>query len=117
MDSVLWVGSQGGLEANLIQRASIPYMEIPAAGVHGVAWYQLPKNLYKLLQGFFESRKILSEFQPECIFFTGGFVAIPMAFAAQKVPKIVFVPDIEPGLALKVLARLADAIAVTVEES
>ena len=65
----------------------------------------------------FESRKILSEFHPECIFFTGGFVAIPMAFAAQKVPKIVFVPDIEPGLALKVLARLADIIAVTVEES
>jgi len=117
MDSVLWVGSQGGLEANLIQRAGIPYREIPAAGVHGIAWYQLPKNIFKLLQGFFESRKILSEFHPEGIFFTGGFVAIPMAFAAQKVPKIVFVPDIEPGLALKVLARLADTIAVTVEES
>jgi undecaprenyldiphospho-muramoylpentapeptide beta-N-acetylglucosaminyltransferase len=117
MDSILWVGSQGGLEANLIQRAGIPFREIPAAGVHGISWYQLPKNLLKLLQGYFKSREILSEFHPDGIFFTGGFVAIPMAFAAQKVPKIVFVPDIEPGLALKVLARLADTIAVTVEET
>jgi UDP-N-acetylglucosamine--N-acetylmuramyl-(pentapeptide) pyrophosphoryl-undecaprenol N-acetylglucosamine transferase len=49
--------------------------------------------------------------------FTGGYVAVPMALAGYRLPSVLFVPDIEPGLALKVLARLADRIAVTAEDT
>ena len=36
-ESVLWIGSVGGMEADLVNRAGIPYRAIPAGGVHGVS--------------------------------------------------------------------------------
>jgi len=105
------------MEAGLIQRESIPYETIPAAGVHGVGLRHLPGNLLQLLRGFFKSRKLLDTFRPNVLLFTGGFIAVPMALAAIKYPSLLFVPDIEPGLALKSIARFADHIAVSAEDS
>lgn len=121
---VLWVGSEGGMEADLVKRAGVPFQSIPAAGVHGVGWRALPGNLARLARGLLASLRILGEFRPDVLFFTGGYLAAPMAAAARlrsirgKRPQILlFVPDIEPGLALKTLARFADWIAVSVEKS
>jgi len=105
------------MEADLVKRAGIPYEEISAAGVHGVGLAALPGNLLQLSQGYLESRHILGRFRPDVLFFTGGYVAIPMAFAGHSRPSLLYVPDIEPGLALKTLARSADRIAVTTDTS
>ncbi len=116
-DPVLWVGGIEGMEADLVQRAGLAYRAIPAAGVHGVGLRTLPGNILKLMRGYFASRRILKQFAPDVLLFTGGYVAIPMAFAGRKFPSLVYVPDIEPGLALKTLSRYADTIAITAEES
>src|SRR5512134_2103723 len=42
---ILWVGSVGGMEAELVKREGLRYTEIPAAGVHGVGLRRLPGNL------------------------------------------------------------------------
>ncbi len=117
VEQVLWVGGEGGIESTLVPRAGIPYQTVPAAGVHGVGLRTLPGNLIKLLRGFFAARKIIRQFQPQVMFFTGGYVMIPVALAGFNVTKLLFVPDIEPGLALKTMARLANRIAVTVEDA
>jgi UDP-N-acetylglucosamine--N-acetylmuramyl-(pentapeptide) pyrophosphoryl-undecaprenol N-acetylglucosamine transferase len=121
---ILWVGSQGGMEGDLVTRAGVPFRSIPAAGAHGVGLRALPGNLWQLWLGFVASRRFLREFRPDVLFFTGGYVAMPMAFAGRlpirnmKRPRsLLFVPDIEPGLALKILARFADQIALTAQES
>ena len=116
-DSVLWVGGRGGIEENLVTRRDIPFKAIPAAGVHGVGLKRLPGNIWKLFQGFFASTRILREFNPDALLFTGGYVAFPMAVAALRRPSLLYVPDIEPGLALKALARFADRIALTTDTS
>jgi len=115
--SILWVGGQGGMEEALITRQDIPYKSIPAAGVHGVGLKKLPGNIWKLLKGFVSSVSILREFRPDALLFTGGYVAFPMAVAAMRKPSLLYVPDIEPGLALKALARFSDRIALTTETS
>ncbi len=114
---VLWVGSEGGMEADLITRTGLEFRTIQAAGIHGVSLTKLPSNLAKLVQGIQQSKKILEEFQPDVLFFTGGYVAIPMALAGRKLKSLLYVPDIEPGLALKTLARFSDHIALTTSES
>ncbi len=111
------MGGEGGMEARLVERASVPFKAIPAAGLHGVDLRKLPGNLAALSQGVFASRKILSEFKPDVLFFTGGFVAVPMALAGRKLPSLLYVPDIEPGMALKALAYFAKRIILTTEES
>jgi UDP-N-acetylglucosamine--N-acetylmuramyl-(pentapeptide) pyrophosphoryl-undecaprenol N-acetylglucosamine transferase len=70
-----------------------------------------------LTRGYFASRKILKAFKPDVLLFTGGFVAVPMALAGIPVQSLLYVPDIEPGLALKTIARYSDHIAVTTPES
>ncbi len=105
------------MEAKLVERNGISFEAIPAAGVHGVGMRALPHNLWQLNRGVWASRRILREFPPDVLFFTGGYVAVPMALAGWKVPTLLFVPDIEPGLALNTLARFADRIALTSEAS
>jgi UDP-N-acetylglucosamine--N-acetylmuramyl-(pentapeptide) pyrophosphoryl-undecaprenol N-acetylglucosamine transferase len=48
---------------------------------------------------------------------TGGFVGVPAALAGGGVRKVLYVPDIEPALAARMIARLASVVAVTAEES
>lgn len=105
------------MEADLVTRAGVPFTAIPAAGVHGVGLRALPANLTRLVRGVLAARRILAEFKPDVIFFTGGYVAAPMAVAGFRVPILLYVPDIEPGLALRFLSRFSRVIALTAEES
>ncbi len=114
---VLWVGGENGMESELVTRLNIPFTGIPAAGVHGVGLRTLPGNILRLLRGRIASSRILKEFRPDVLFFTGGYVAAPMAVAARHYPSLLYVPDIEPGLALKFLARFSDRIALSAEDS
>lgn len=113
----LWVGGEGSMEESLVKRHGIPFQSIPAAGVHGVSPTVLPRNFLMLARGVLASYGILNDFEPDVLFFTGGYVAAPMAFAGRSFPSLLYVPDIEPGMAIKSIARFADIIAVTTEQS
>jgi undecaprenyldiphospho-muramoylpentapeptide beta-N-acetylglucosaminyltransferase len=112
---VLWVGGEGGMEASLVQREGIAFMAVPAAGVHGVGLRQLPRNVLQLARGVPAARRVITRFQPDALLFTGGYVGVPVALAAGRQPRVAYVPDIEPGLALKVVCRGAEAVCVTAE--
>ena len=105
------------MEAELVQREGIAFESIPAAGVHGVGLKKLPGNILNLLKGMVKSRRILKRFKPDVLLFTGGYVAAPMAIVATRYPSVLFVPDIEPGMALKLITRFANKIAVPNDES
>ncbi|NMC45854.1 MAG: undecaprenyldiphospho-muramoylpentapeptide beta-N-acetylglucosaminyltransferase [Chloroflexi bacterium] len=114
---ILWVGSEGGMENELISRLDIPFKTISAAGLHGVGLARLPGNLRQLWRGYRQARHIIADFQPDIFFSTGGYLSVPVALAAKNTPQIVFIPDIEPGLALKVLIRSADQVLTSTTES
>lgn len=105
------------MERGLVQHASIPYRSIQAAGVHGVGLRTLPRNLVKLVKGASAARRILKEFKPDVLFFTGGFVSVPVALAGWRHPQVIFVPDLEPGLAIKAISRFAAVITLVAESS
>jgi len=105
------------MEAELIKREGIAFETIPAAGLHGVDLKHLPVNLIKLVKGYFSSRQLIRHFNPDVLFFTGGYLAVPVALAAGNRPKLVYIPDIEPGLALKTISRFTQHLAVTVSQS
>ncbi len=106
------------MEVDLVSRAGLPFRAIHGAGVHGVGW-RLPGNALDLLRGLAEALGLLRAYQPEVVFVTGGFITAPVAVAAwlNRVPVLVYLPDIEPGLAVKLIARLARRIVVTVDDS
>ncbi len=105
------------MEADLVARAGFRFEQIPSAGLHGVGLKALPGNSVQMLKGIFAARKIIREFKPDALFFTGGYVAGPVAIAGRHLPILLYVPDIEPGYALNFIAKFADKIAVSVQET
>ncbi len=113
---ILLVGSAGGMEADLVQRAGMSFTAIPSGQVAGMGLRIIP-NLMKVIRGMLASQRILKDFQPDVLVFTGGHVAVPMALAGRNYPSLVYVPDIEPGIALKLISRFASITALTSETS
>ena len=114
---VLWVGGIGSMEEQLVPRAGLRFEAIPAAGVHGVGLKALPGNLVQLARGYRAARRIVRSYRPEAMLFTGGYVGVPVAMAGAGVPKVSYVPDLQPGLGLQVTTRLSKTVTVTAEAS
>ena len=116
-NDVLWIGSQGGMEANLLKDQNLRFETIEAGGIHGVGLHSLPGNLMKLVRGYQQAKALIQKFNPDVMFFTGGYLGVPVAYAGRRIPSVVFVPDIEPGLALKGIIRFAEAVALSAPNS
>jgi len=94
-------------------------MSIQAGAMHGVGGVRMVRGFVRLLAGIAGAFRILNRFKPDVVFLTGGFVGVPVSIAAwlRRVPSVVYLPDIEPGLALKVMAWFATKVATTTEAS
>ena len=111
----LWVGSENGMEKALVQRADLAYEGIAAGGLRGKSPVAMAKSFLALSKGYRQSKKLLKQFKPDVLFVTGGYVCVPMTLAAHRagIPVLIYLPDIEPGQAIKFLSRFATKIAVT----
>lgn len=107
------------MEAGLVRRAEVAFAGIPAGAVHGVGAGRMARGAWRTLQGIVAAWRLIGRFRPDAALLTGGFVGVPVSIAAwlRRVPAVVFLPDIEPGLALKVMARLAWRVAATTPDS
>lgn len=117
-----FVGTVGGFERSLIQRSTVPFMthdEVRAGPIHGVNPARLVASSVKLLVGVIQAFRLLRRRRPQVVLSTGGWVGLPVALAAWiiRIPMVVFLPDIEPGLTIKVLRRFAVKVAISVPES
>lgn len=80
-------------------------------------WVAL-RSLVKAGRGARQSSRILREFRPQAVLVTGGFVAAPVVVAAWRagIPVLIYLPDIEPGVAIRRLSRFARRVAVSFPE-
>jgi len=116
---ILWVGSIDGMERTLVEKAGLPFEAISAMGLRGKNPFAALKALWMLGQGYRQSSQIIQRFRPDVLFVTGGYVCVPMTLVAKRfgVPIIIYLPDIEPGWAIKFLAHFAKRVAVTTAET
>ena len=100
-------------------RAGLPLEVIPAGGLHGLAPWTAARNLLRLVRGFLRVWRLAADWRPDTLFVTGGFVSVPVALTCwlRRVPILVYLPDIEPGLAIRFVSQLATRIGVTAEAS
>ncbi len=107
------------MEQALVERAGLKIDLIPAVGLRGKNPVAAVKSVWTLGKGYRQSRQIIRQFKPDALFVTGGYVCVPVTLAAGQagVPIIIYLPDIEPGLAIKFLSRFAMRVAVTAEKS
>ncbi len=95
------------------------YADVLAGPLHGVPVGHKIVSAIKLLAGLIQSLILVLRTRPQALFLTGGWVGFPVAAAGWLLrrPIVIYVPDIEPGLALKVLGRMARVIAATVPDT
>jgi UDP-N-acetylglucosamine--N-acetylmuramyl-(pentapeptide) pyrophosphoryl-undecaprenol N-acetylglucosamine transferase len=117
--SLLWIGGEGGVEQALVERAGVPFTAIPAGGLHGVGWMRQMRNALKLLAGTLKAWRLLGQHRPQVMLTTGGFVSAPVAVACRlrRVPILLYLPDIEPGQAVRFVAKFATRVGVTTDDS
>jgi len=117
--AILWIGGEGGVEQVLVERVGIPFTAIPAGGLHGVGIVRMARNTLKLIAGTLKAWQLIGQHKPQAMLTTGGFVSAPVAVACwlRRVPIVLYLPDIEPGLAVKFVAKFAAKIGVTTEDS
>lgn len=115
---VLYVGA-GGQESDIVKRAGFVMREVNAAPIRGRMPWQMAANSGKIALGVQQARRILSDFHPSVVFSTGGYASFPVAVAARSrgVPLAVYLPDLNPGWAVRAIARLAQRVCATAIES
>jgi len=113
------MGSSDGPEGELVRRAGVPFCGITARAVHGLAFWRALLNLVPLIVGLGQAWRMVGEFQPSVCLVTGGYVSVPVALAAwmRRLPVLVYLPDIEPGQAVRFISHFAQRVAATAEDS
>jgi UDP-N-acetylglucosamine--N-acetylmuramyl-(pentapeptide) pyrophosphoryl-undecaprenol N-acetylglucosamine transferase len=106
------------VEQALVTQAGIPFRAVQTGQVRGKDPITMLKNLGKMVVGVKESLALLKEIQPQVCLVTGGYVCIPVAVACRLrgIPMMIYLPDMNPGLAVKALSLLAKEVAVSFPE-
>jgi len=121
--TMTFVGARGDMARDLVARSDVrfdDYCEVLAGPLHSVSRLTQAASAFKIALGIAQSLILAVRRRPDVLFLTGGWVGFPVAVACWLLrrPIVIYVPDIEPGLTLKLLGRyFARAIAVTVPET
>lgn len=110
-----WVGRPASIEEQLVTLYGMAYRPISSGALRGRSPWQGVKSVVHLLRGVGEGRRLIRELRPDAVFSTGGYVTAPLTLAAwmQRVPVTIYLPDMEPGLAVRFLARFAARVCVS----
>ncbi|MBO4890009.1 MAG: undecaprenyldiphospho-muramoylpentapeptide beta-N-acetylglucosaminyltransferase [Lachnospiraceae bacterium] len=114
-----YIGSYEGMEKSLIGDLSIPYHGIATGKLRRYFSLQNFTDPFRVLKGFGEAKRIIRELKPSIIFSKGGFVSVPVVWAAKKnhVPVIIHESDMTPGLANKLSFSAATKICCNFPET
>lgn len=112
---VLYIGTERGLEADLVPRAGLPFTTIRAAGLKRQWSLRALRTFVETYQGYRQAKKLLREFRPDVVVGTGGYVTLPVVYAASalKIPSVIWEANARPGLTNQLCARKADAVAIS----
>lgn len=118
---ILFVGTARGLEARAVPAAGFRLATVGAAPMPrgGRALLDLPRAAWANLSGAVEADRALGAFGPDVLLGVGGYVSVPAILAARRrgVPVVLHEQNVLPGMANRLLARLADAVALSWEAS
>ena len=116
---ISYIGSYDGIERKLIEELQIPYFGISSGKLRRYFDWKNFTDPFRVLKGFGEAKSIIKKIKPDIVFSKGGFVTVPVVFAAKqcKVPVILHESDMTPGLANKLCLSKASKICCNFPEA
>lgn len=115
----MFIGTERGLEQDLVPRAGYPLKTIDAYGLSKKISIDNLKKMIKTLRGLSQAKKIVKEFNPDVVIGTGGYICGAVILAAHKlkIPSMLHESNAFPGKAIKMLAKKTDVIMVSFEDA
>jgi UDP-N-acetylglucosamine--N-acetylmuramyl-(pentapeptide) pyrophosphoryl-undecaprenol N-acetylglucosamine transferase len=110
---IVFVGTRQGLEAELVPRAGWPLEFIRARGLVGKGLGARLRGLALLPLAFVDSMRLLSRHAPSAVVGVGGYASGPVVATAwaRRVPTVIHESNAVPGLANRLLSRIATRVA------
>lgn len=119
----LFAGTPKGMESRLIPKAGYAFAPIKVSGFQRKL---TPKNIIRnvktvayLTTAGHRAKQIISEFQPDIVIGTGGYVSGPIVLKAAQmgIKTAIHEQNAFPGMTTKMLSKRVDAVMLTVEEA
>ncbi len=106
-------------ERELLGNRDLPFYRVKAAGLRGRNPISMVRAGFRITAGVVSAFKALRRYRPNVVFSTGGYGSFPSCIAAKllRLPIVIFLPDVEPGWAVRAERRLATRIATTTEDA
>jgi UDP-N-acetylglucosamine--N-acetylmuramyl-(pentapeptide) pyrophosphoryl-undecaprenol N-acetylglucosamine transferase len=111
---VVFVGTQYGLEKNIVPKAGFPLEFISVGGLKGKGGLDLVKNLARLPVGLAQAFRVVGKHNPNVVLGVGGYSSGPVLLAARMrgIPTAIHEQNAFPGVTNRMLARFVKSVAV-----
>lgn len=116
---VIFVGTERGMEVDLVPKAGYEIKYIHAKGLNRRASIKNIKSILELIKGISDVKKIIKEEKIDIVIGTGGYVTAPAMIAALKlkIPTMIHESNALPGKTTSWLSSKVDVVAVGFEEA
>ncbi len=116
---VLFVGTDRGLEKELVKKAGFPLKTIRVKGFRRKLSLDTLISIKELVHGAIDSFSLIKKEKPDIVIGTGGYVAGPVLFFASimGIPTAVHEQNVTPGVTNKILSRFVDKIFISFSDS
>ena len=117
-ETLVYVGSDRGVETTLVPQTGIACVFLGVDGLQrGLSLAKIKRNLRMLptmMRATQLATQVLVQHRPRVVVSVGGYVSAPICRAARhlKIPVVTCSYDSKPGIATKMQARYASAVAV-----
>ena len=112
-----WIGTRRGLERELVAESKIPYHALVAGKLRRYISFWNITDLVKIFIGSLQAAFLLLKINPSLCVSAGGFVSVPVHFAAWLlgIPTWIHQQDVQIGLANRLMKPLAKKITTVLE--
>lgn len=109
---IKYIGTKEGMEKQLVIDAGLDYEGISSGKLRRYFSLKNFTDPFRVIKGYFDAKKIIKKFKPDIVFSKGGFVTVPLVYAAAKykIPVIIHESDMTPGLANRLATKKATKV-------
>lgn len=112
----VYIGSKNGMEKEMVKKLpEVPYYGINTGKFRRYASLKNITDIFRIASGILEALKIIKKEKPQLIYSSGGYVSVPVVWAANilKIPVVIRETDYSPGLANKLCMPFAKEMFIT----
>jgi len=118
-DEILFVGTQKGMENELVQKNGYKIKHISSRGFVGRGIIKTFAAFFSAFKGLFESVSIIRNYEPDVVLGVGGYVSGPFLLASFLIrkPTAICEQNTVPGVTNRILGKIVDKIFVSYDSS